>query len=61
MYDINCDGKFNEFDFFVVVFVLVDFEKICCLCGSKNWCKKGVLCMFDGKSGMEIWFFMFFE
>ena len=56
IYDSNCDGKINELDPPVVVFVSSNSKQTCCSCGgAKLACRNGWLRMLDGASGKEIW------
>ena len=56
VYDSNCDGKVNELDPPVVIFVSADTKATCCSCGAAvQACRNGVLRMLDGASGKELW------
>jgi len=62
VYDGNCDGKVDELDSPVIVFVsgkALDANGIgtCCQCNgtTPTSCHTGVLRMLDGRTGQEIW------
>jgi hypothetical protein len=62
IYDGNCDGKVDELDSPVIVFVsgkALDANGIgtCCQCNgtTPTSCHTGVLRMLDGRTGKEIW------
>jgi len=57
MYDTNCDGKIDNLDSPVIVFVSGDVGATCCGCNgaTPSTCEDGVLRMITGANGKEIW------
>jgi hypothetical protein len=61
VYDGNCDGKVDELDSPVIVFVsgnaVTGGKGTCCQCDGQTptSCHRGVLRMLDGRTGQEIW------
>jgi hypothetical protein len=57
MYDTNCDGKIDDLDSPVIVFIAGDVNGTCCGCGGEavSTCENAVLRMINGTSGEEIW------
>lgn len=56
-YDTNCDGKIDNLDSPVIVFVSGNTQGTCCQCTgtTPTSCHTGVLRMLDGATGKEIW------
>ena len=61
VYDGNCDGKIDELDSPVIVFVsgnaVLNGKGTCCQCDNKTptSCHTGVLRVLDGRTGQEVW------
>lgn len=53
VYDSNCDGKLDELDSPVVVFVSGNTNGSCCT--SPGSCRQGIVRMLDGTTGGAIW------
>jgi hypothetical protein len=57
MYDTNCDGKIDNLDSPVIVFVSGDVGATCCGCNgaTPSTCENGILRMLNGSNGKEVW------
>jgi hypothetical protein len=57
IYDTNCDGKVDDLDTPVIVFVSGNAEQTCCSCSSDtiSSCQNGVIRMLNGQTGEPIW------
>ena len=59
IYDTNCDGKVDDLDSPVIVFISGNVGNTCCGCGgadaSVSTCENGIVRMLDGTTGKEVW------
>jgi hypothetical protein len=57
MYDTNCDGKINDLDSPVIVFISGNVGATCCGCNgaTPSTCEDGEIRMLNGSNGKEVW------
>jgi hypothetical protein len=57
IYDTNCDGKIDEADSPVIVFISGNVGPTCCGCNGApvSTCEDGIIRMVNGSNGQEIW------